>query len=102
MTRRLAVVAGPDRGQVFPLPEGATVAVGRGQDVPARLTDPHASRVHCRIAVSGERLLLSDAGSTGGTFVNGQRLTGEHTLHGGDVIQVGTTQLRVEADELAE
>ena len=102
MSRRLAVIAGPDRGKVFPLAGDAPLALGRGQDVSARLADPHVSRVHCRIVVAGDRLYLSDAGSTAGTFVNGQRLGGEHLLANGDVIQAGTTQLRVELDDLAD
>jgi hypothetical protein len=102
MVRRLAVIAGPDRGQVFPLPEGATVSVGRGQDALARLGDPHVSRIHCRIVRSADRLVLSDAGSTAGTLVNGTRVAGEHPLHTGDVIQVGQTQLRVDEDAVPE
>jgi serine/threonine protein kinase len=102
MVRRLAVVAGPDRGQAFPLPDDTTVSVGRGQDALALLSDPHVSRVHCRIACSAGRLVLSDAGSTAGTFVNGVRVAGECVLRPGDLIQVGETQLRVEADAVPE
>jgi serine/threonine protein kinase len=102
MVRRLAVIAGPDRGQVFPLPEGATVSVGRGQDALARLGDPHVSRIHCRIVRSGDRLVLSDAGSTAGTLVNGAHVTGEQPLSIGDVIQIGQTQLRVDEDAVPE
>jgi len=100
--RRLVVIAGPDKGRNFPLPDDSTVAVGRGHEVPARLADPHASRTHCHVAASGGGLVLTDAGSTAGTWVNGQRVVGEHPLRPGDVIQVGQTQLRVEADDLAD
>jgi serine/threonine protein kinase len=102
MVLRLAVIAGPDQGRAFALPKGATVFVGRGHDTLVRLGDPHVSRLHCRVVVSDGRLLLADAGSTAGTFVNGQRLTAERPVQSGDVIQVGQTQLRVEPDNLAE
>jgi serine/threonine protein kinase len=101
MVRRLAVIAGPDRGQTFPLPDGTTVSVGRGRAL-VHLSDPHASRTHCRIVIDADRLLLCDAGSRAGTQVNGQPIRGEHPLHPGDVIMVGQTQLRVEQDDLAE
>jgi serine/threonine protein kinase len=96
------VIAGPDQGQVFPLPDGATVAVGRGAQATARLADPHVSRVHCRVAVSGDRLVLSDAGSTAGTLVNGRPVAAEQALQPGDVIRLGDTSLRVEEDTPAD
>jgi serine/threonine protein kinase len=102
MVRQLAVIAGPDRGQVFPLPDDTTVSVGRGRQATAPLTDPHVSRVHCRIAVRGGQLLLADAGSTGGTLVNGRPVTAELALDLGDVIHLGDTRLRVEADDLTD
>ena len=102
MARHLAVIAGPDAGQVFPLADGAAVAVGRGRQAPVRLTDLHVSRVHCRIAVAGDRLVLSDAGSTAGTLVNGRPVTAEQVLRPGDVIHIGQTQLRVEEEGLPD
>jgi serine/threonine protein kinase len=102
MVRRLAVIAGPDQGQVFPLPDGATVSLGRGRQATIYLADPHVSRVHCQVAVRGDRLVLSDAGSTGGTLVNGHPTTPEQLLQPGDVIQLGDTRLRVEEDDLAD
>jgi hypothetical protein len=98
MARHLAVIAGPDAGQVFPLSDGPAVAVGRGRQAPVRLTDLHVSRVHCRIAVAGDHLVLSDAGSTAGTLVNGRPVTAEQPLQLGDVIHIGQTQLRVEEE----
>jgi hypothetical protein len=102
MAFRLAVIAGPDKGLVFPLPDGAAVTLGRGGQTVARLADPHVSRVHCRLAPCGDALLLSDAGSTTGTFVNGQRVVAEYPLRDGDVIAAGQTQLRVEHSGLAD
>jgi Protein kinase domain/Inner membrane component of T3SS, cytoplasmic domain len=102
MARHLAVIAGPDAGQVFPLSDGPAVAVGRGRQALVRLTDLHVSRVHCTLAVAGDHLVLTDAGSTAGTLVNGRRVAGEQPLLLSDVIQIGQTQLRVAEDEIPD
>ena len=51
------------------------------------------SREHCRVQVDGDKTLLLDAGSTGGTLVRGQRVE-RHELQPGDVFQIGDSQLR--------
>jgi serine/threonine protein kinase len=102
MAHQLAVIAGPDTGHVFPLPEGATVSLGRGRQVTAHLADLRVSRVHCQVAVRDGRLVLSDAGSTAGTLVNGRPVTAEQPLRVGDIIHIGETQLRVEEDAAAD
>jgi serine/threonine protein kinase len=51
---------------------------------------------------SADRLLLGDAGSTAGTLVNGTRITAEHPLRIGDIIQIGQSQLRVEEEVVPE
>jgi hypothetical protein len=68
------------------------VTIGRGLcDV--RVRDPEASREHCTIALVDDRPVLKDLQSANGTLLNGQ-LIREQPLADGDVIQVGTTQLR--------
>jgi serine/threonine protein kinase len=95
MHAQLLVVAGPDAGRMFPLPLGMPMLVGRGRQTGAHLTDPQVSRIHCRLAVEGKRLVLTDQDSRGGTFVNGRRVS-RRPLRRDDLIQIGDTQLRVE------
>jgi hypothetical protein len=73
-------------GQTHPL-TGTTV-IGRSPDVDLMVPDTGVSRSHCRI----EGDVLTDLGSTNGTYVNGRRVS-EHTLRDGDRITVGTTDL---------
>jgi len=101
MALRLEVTAGPDKGQTFPVTPGEAVRVGRGQATNTHLTDPHTSRLHCEVRVEDDTLTVVDCKSAGGTFVNGKRIT-EQTLRPGDVIQVGSTQLRVVSDDVAD
>src|SRR3954468_18211509 len=59
--------------------------------------DSEISRVHARIFhdPSG-RLTIEDLGSTNGTFVNGNRVSGQQPLTSGDSVRVGQTTLMVE------
>lgn len=93
MQRQLTVLSGPDSGRTFPLSDGQTFTIGRGQASNTQLNDPRMSRVHCRIDVSGEKTTLADAGSTGGTYV-GKTQVAEHELQSGDVFRVGETEIR--------
>jgi pSer/pThr/pTyr-binding forkhead associated (FHA) protein len=92
MLGHLEIVQGPDRGRVYSLARGQRAQVGRGQDNWICLTDPLVSRNHCQMYFDGVRVLLTDAGSASGTWVNGARVV-EHELVSGDIICVGETQL---------
>lgn len=51
--------------------------------------DPSVSARHAMIARQGESYVLVDVGSTGGTFVNGQRIMAPYALRPGDEIRIG-------------
>ena len=51
--------------------------------------DPDASSRHAEIRILGEKATLHDLDSTNGTFVNGQRVTGERALFDGDLMSFG-------------
>lgn len=91
---RLVAISGPYSGQSFPL-KGQTV-IGREatRDIPLS-TDNTVSRDHARIAEEPAGYVLYDMGSTNGTFANGARIT-QHTLSGGDMVQIGSTKFRFE------
>jgi len=81
-------------GEKLPLPQGVTTLGREGCDV--TLQDAQVSRRHTQIHRQGNRLTLQDLGSTNGTFVNGNRVTGTYQLQAGDQIYLGTTTLRVQ------
>lgn len=73
--------------------ETGTVVLGRsGADV--NINDPDVSRRHASIEQTQGTLLIRDLKSMNGTFVNGTRIEKE-TLHDGDRIRIGTSELRV-------
>jgi len=79
---------GPQAGQAFALRDGAN-SVGRDPGNDVLLTESSVSRSHARIVVQAEGVWIEDLGSTSGTFVNGQRVTGSTWLRTGDVVQLG-------------
>jgi hypothetical protein len=81
--------AGHDSGVAYDLMEGATL--GRG-DVEIRLDDPFASSRHARISREGHLLVIEDLGSTNGTYLNEDPLTGPQPLHDGDRIRIGDSE----------
>jgi pSer/pThr/pTyr-binding forkhead associated (FHA) protein len=100
MTPQLLIIAGPDRGRLFPLAVGETLQIGRSQATATRLTDPTVSRVHCEIEWDGERAVLINI-STSGTYVNGQSVA-QHEIKPGDVIRLGSTEFRFQTGAAQE
>lgn len=96
MATQLVVASGPDKGRVFPLGKG-TLVIGRGSKTQTQLVDPRVSRAHCEIEWDGHRAVVHDAGSGGGTFVNGRRTTTAE-LKPGDILRVGDTDLIYKSD----
>ncbi len=72
--------------QVVPLQQ-AVVNIGRRLDNHLVIDDPRVSRHHAQLRAVRGRYLVFDLNSTGGTFVNGQRIT-QHSLKPGDVISL--------------
>jgi hypothetical protein len=81
--------AGHPPGIAYDLLEGATL--GRG-DVEIRLEDPFASSRHARISTQGHVVVLEDLGSTNGTYLNEEPVTGPQPLHHGDRIRIGDSE----------
>ncbi len=83
---RVERALGYEAGTSYDLVDGATL--GRGE-VEIRLDDPFASSRHARISRQGHVLVIEDLGSTNGTYLNDEPLTGPQPLHPGDRIRIG-------------
>ena len=85
---------GHETGSSYEIPShGATL--GRG-DVEIRLDDPFASAHHARISREGHVVVIEDLGSTNGTYLNEQPLSGPQPLHPGDRIRIGDCEFSFE------
>lgn len=84
----------------FPIRRGETV-IGRSPYCTIVLNNALISRQHCAIRCDGEHLYLDDLGSSNGTFVNGRLTRGTTRLKEGDLVRVGTDNVRVISLEMA-
>jgi len=80
--------SGPTPGAVFSL-EGDQLIIGRDSSSGVAINDAEVSRKHARMTFQGGKYVVEDLGSTNGTFVNGQRLSGPAVLKAGDVVSLG-------------
>lgn len=87
---RLIVRRGPQPNQIYELNKGI-LTIGRDITNDIVINDPEVSRHHCRLTQGSGGYTLEDLGSTNGTFVNGQRLTGPRPLSHNDMIGLGET-----------
>jgi len=89
---RIALVIGREEsGNAFPIPESG-VHLGRERGDILFPEDGYVSGLHCRLTWDGQRLFLTDLGSSNGTFV---RLTAEADLRTGDVLLMGQQLFRI-------
>jgi diguanylate cyclase (GGDEF)-like protein len=97
----MLVLTGMGFGELYKLPPGRAVRIGRGEEADIRLDDEGVSRIHCSLEARGSEALLRDLGSQNGTYVEGER-TAERVLVDGDRVQIGSgTAFKVAiADEL--
>ena len=83
-------------GDRVPLGE-YVVGIGRQHDCTIVLGDPNVSRHHAEIRPSGDGFMVVDLGSTNGTRINGNRISGQHHLVDGDELRCGNTIMHFEA-----
>jgi pSer/pThr/pTyr-binding forkhead associated (FHA) protein len=77
----------PDEVQEQELTAGQ-LTIGRALDNDIQLDVPGASRHHALVSIEKQQVLVSDSGSTNGTWVGGERVE-RRTLAAGDRFQVG-------------
>jgi pSer/pThr/pTyr-binding forkhead associated (FHA) protein len=76
----------------------ARITIGRSPDNQMVLNDSQASSHHAEIHADSTGYVISDLGSTNGTFVNQQRLTPNvpYVLRPADIIRIGGTEFTYE------
>lgn len=76
---------------LFPL-AGPVTNLGRKSNNHIIFDDPRVSRNHAQIRLINNEYVLFDTGSSGGTFINGERIS-QSTLKPGDVISLAGVKL---------
>jgi len=87
----------PTEGREQPVSDGMTF--GR-EDCDVNLIDPEVSRRHATIRADGGSFAIEDLGSTNGTFVNDERISGARVLAHGDTVRLGSTIWTVQVAEV--
>jgi pSer/pThr/pTyr-binding forkhead associated (FHA) protein len=77
-------------------------SIGRAEENTVRLTERNISRRHARLTKPGERWVLFDLSSYNGCYVNGQRVSDQHEIVHGDLVQLGDYRLQVIDDTVVE
>jgi pSer/pThr/pTyr-binding forkhead associated (FHA) protein len=89
--RRVVVTEGTLAGTTIPLND-QPITIGRAPDSTIVLDDDYVSHHHARIAPDAKgRWLVEDLGSTNGTYVDRQRISGPTPVTTGTPIRIGKT-----------
>ena len=94
----LICVSGPHAGETFSLQSGI-VTMGRSSDnVIVLSNDKEISRHHAIVLQESGKFVVQDQNSLNGTFVNDEPISAPHYLEDGDIILVGLSTLRYQAE----
>ena len=91
---RVAAGAGLKVGAAYDMSQGCLL--GRAHDADIRLEDEFSSSRHARLVPHGDALVLEDLGSTNGTYLNGEAVSGPQPVHDGDRIRIGDSEFTFE------
>ena len=87
----LAVIMGANAGQIHVVRQ-PRVVLGRGEESDVQLQDGEVSRRHAMIEIHGDEAVVTDLGSTNGTYVDAARVQ-RATIGSNDEFSLGTTTL---------
>jgi len=74
------------------------ITIGKGPSTLQIEDDPTVSTRHAEVAQRGGAFVVTDLGSTNGTFVNNQRIAQPTRLGDGDLLRFGNTQMKFRAE----
>ena len=75
------------------LPAAGTLSIGRLAGSAIYVKDGAVSRRHAILTCSADGVTIADAGSHGGTFLNGVKIEEPHVLKAGDEVRIGGARL---------
>jgi hypothetical protein len=90
----LRFISGKYQGGEYPLGDAGELVIGRSSDLDMVLIEDMVSRKHAKLSLAPGAILISDLGSTNGTFVNGEKIK-RARLKEGDRILIGTSILKL-------
>ena len=91
---QLIVTAGALAGTRITLGD-APITIGRAEDSTLVITDDYSSARHARLVARGGQWFIEDLGSTNGTYLDRQRVSGPTPVPLGVPIRIGRTSLEL-------
>lgn len=85
---QFVIRSGPNTGTIYPL-DASEIIIGRDASNVIAINDAEVSRKHAKLNLQNSGYVIQDLGSTNGTFINGQRITGSQELKPGDTVTLG-------------
>jgi pSer/pThr/pTyr-binding forkhead associated (FHA) protein len=70
--------------------------IGRVEDNTFQIAEASVSSHHAEVFLRGTEVVVKDLNSTNGTFINGEKLTGEGVLKPGQTLRLGQIEIRLE------
>lgn len=93
---KVMLMSGPDDGKEVEL-QGVEFTIGRRERCDICIPfDTSVSRVHARLVVRGNVVLLTDEESRNGTYIGRRRIKEAEVISVGEMFRIGNTWLRVQ------
>jgi hypothetical protein len=81
------------QGRVYDI--GGELTIGRAAGCEITLDDTFVSQLHARVFPREGQVFVEDLGSTNGTYLNRDKVTGPTVMLPGDALQVGNTVMEL-------
>ena len=81
------------KGRSFPV--GEEITLGRAAGCQVTIDDTYASQLHARVFQRDGTVYVEDLGSTNGTYLNRNKVSGPMVFGRGDKLQIGNTVLEL-------
>jgi predicted component of type VI protein secretion system len=94
MIAKLIVASGKSAGRSIAIKRNRLL-IGRAEECDVRPLSEEVSRRHCAVVVGPADVWVEDLGSRNGTFVNGDRIAAKTRLTDGDLLRVGSLELKL-------
>jgi len=98
---RLVLLSEGFTGRAYEL-KVPTTTVGRVSDNAFEIPEASVSSHHAEILLRGADVVVRDLNSTNGTYIAGERITTEAVLRPGQILRLGTVDMRLETGDAVQ